>query len=805
MQASTILHEFGHNAWRRHGGDAFAPNCQPLYLSSMNYLYQLRGLLNDAGKPHLDLSRAIFAPAIDETALTDNAAWPVPYRIGWYAPLAGSYLEILGTPATRHCDGTPLLPTDAPTVRFDAISATGGIDWMGNGSFESGFALDVNFNGRTTKVDGVTPDILGSSDDWSQVLLNQVGARRSPGALYLDQLGNLSFGPLSLDAGRGDLGRGDLGRGDLGRGDLGRGDLGRGDLGRGDLGRGDLGRGDLGTLALGRGDLGRGDLGGGDLFQNDPNNPFGELDFETATDLARTPPNEFSACVIGVDCTQQSTPFHRVRLDWKLPNIGSVGSYNVYRAADDELLPNQDRVLVGQVVSVSGQIDYTLVDDDELIDGAFYTYYVVAIYTDGVQSDHSNPFTILAVNAPAAAVGDEYSTAEDTPLMVAAPGVLANDGDPDSGGPATITATLVSGASHGTVALQANGSFTYTPTANFNGSDAFTYQATVNGIDTNVATVAITVTSVNDVPTAAADSYSVAEDTPLTVAAPGVLGNDTDDEGPLSAVLVSGPAHGTLSLNANGSFTFTPAANYSGADGFTYRTSDGDAVSGVATVSITVTPVNDAPVAIADSYSVTQGSALNVAAPGVLANDSDIDGALSAWLVSGPSNGTITLNANGAFSYTPAATFYGSDSFVYRASDGTLSTSATVTITVNRQVYGFIGVQNLPPSGSKMFTRGSAIPLRWQFTLEGVVYNSVNANPQVVIVSSTGAVVYGGTPSDPGSSSFQPPTASNGYTWQFNWQTTGLAAGTYRIYVGSEQTGQIYPSAAFGPFEVRLK
>ena len=805
MQASTILHEFGHNAWRRHGGDAFAPNCQPLYLSSMNYLYQLRGLLDDLGKPHLDLSRAIFPPSIDETALSDGAAWPVPYRIGWYAPLAGSYLELFGTPATRHCDGTPLLPTDAPSIRIDAFSATGAIDWNANGSFESGFALDVNFNGRTIKVDGVTPDVLGGSNDWSQVLLNQVGARRSPGALYIDELGKLSFGPLSLDAGRGDLGRGDLGRGDLGRGDLGRGDLGRGDLGRGDLGRGDLGRGDLGSLALGRGDLGRGDLGGGDLFQNDPNNPFGELDFETATDLARTPPTEFTACVIGVNCTQQSTPLHRVRLDWKAPNEGNVASYNLYRATGDTLLPNQERVLVGQVTSVLGQIEYSAIDDDELVDGAFYTYYAVAIYGDGVQSDPSNVITIVAENAPASAGADDYSTAEDTPLVVGAPGVLANDGDPDSGGPASITATLVSGVSNGTLSLQADGSFSYTPTANHNGSDSFTYKATVNGVETNVATVTITVTPVNDEPTAGGDSYSVAEDTPLSVAAPGVLGNDADVEGPLSAVLVSGPAHGTLTLNANGSFTYTPAANYNGADGFTYRASDGEAASGVTAVAIAVTPVNDVPVAVADSYSLTQGGTLNVAAPGVLGNDSDIEGTLSAVLVSGPSNGTLTLNANGSFTYTPAGAFYGSDSFVYRANDGMASAPATVTIVVNRLVYGFIGVQNLPPAGSKTFNRGSAIPLKWQFTLSDVVFNSIDANPQVVIVSAAGAVIYAGTPSDPGSSSFQEPTAANGYTWQFNWQTTGLTAGTYRIFVGSQQTGQVYPSGAFGPWEVRLK
>ena len=102
----------------------------------------------------------------------------------------------------------------------------------------------------------------------------------------------LAVGPLSADVGKGDLGKGDLGKGDLGKGDLGKGDLGKGDLGKGDLGKGNLGK----------GDLGKGDLGGGDLFLGDPNSPGGELDAETAAAWGIVPPNEFTACVIGVDC-----------------------------------------------------------------------------------------------------------------------------------------------------------------------------------------------------------------------------------------------------------------------------------------------------------------------------------------------------------------------------------------------------------------------------------------------------------------------------------------------------------------------
>src|SRR5205814_1018358 len=146
---------------------------------------------------------------------------------------------------------------------------------------------------------------------------------------------------------------------------------------------------------------------------------------------------------------------------------------------------------------------------------------------------------------------------------------------------------------------------TYTPAANYNGPDFFTYRdSDPSGALSNVATVSLTVTAVNDAPAAAGDSYTTAEDTALTISAPGVLGNDTDVDGnTLTAVLVSGPAHGTLTLTAICSSTYTPAANYNGTDSFAYKANDGALNSNVATVSLTVTSVNDAPVAVNDSYS----------------------------------------------------------------------------------------------------------------------------------------------------------------------------------------------------------
>jgi len=293
--------------------------------------------------------------------------------------------------------------------------------------------------------------------------------------------------------------------------------------------------------------------------------------------------------------------------------------------------------------------------------------------------------TITPVNDAPVANNDNYSVNEDTPLVVVAPGVLANDTDPD--GPSA-TAVLVSGPSHASsFALNPDGSFNYTGTLNYNGPDSFTYQRSDGSLLSNVATVNITVNAVNDAPVANNDAYSTNEDTNLTVSAPGVLGNDTDVDSPsLTAVLVTGPAHAlSFSFNADGSFSYTPSLNYNGPDSFTYKANDGSLDSNVATVNLTVTAVNDAPVAVADNYSTSEDTNLTVAAPGVLANDSDVDSpSLTAVLVSGPSNAaSFGLNADGSFSYTPNPNFNGSDSFTYKANDGSLdSNTVTVSITV---------------------------------------------------------------------------------------------------------------------------
>ena len=275
--------------------------------------------------------------------------------------------------------------------------------------------------------------------------------------------------------------------------------------------------------------------------------------------------------------------------------------------------------------------------------------------------------SIAPVNDAPTAVNDVASTLEDTLLTVATPGVLSNDQDVD-GDP--MTAQLVSGPSHGTLTLNADGSYTYLPAPNYYGSDSFTYRVTDGVLTSANATVNITVTAVNDPPVATNDSYTTPEDTALTVpVGTGLLVNDTDPDGdPLTVVVspVTVPAHGTVTLNANGTFTYTPATNYNGPDSFTYRVSDGLLQSAPATVNINVTPVNDAPVAVNDSYTTAEDTALTITAPGLLANDTDVEGdplTVAALSVTAPANGTVVVNADGSFTYTPALNYFGTDSF----------------------------------------------------------------------------------------------------------------------------------------------
>jgi hypothetical protein len=210
------------------------------------------------------------------------------------------------------------------------------------------------------------------------------------------------------------------------------------------------------------------------------------------------------------------------------------------------------------------------------------------------------PFAIVAVGlmlatfaAPAARAGllvtannDAYTVRHDHALVVASPGVLANDSGIGR------TAAKLTNPAHGTVVMNTNGSFTYQPNARYVGSDAFTYEARILNLGillTDPATVTITVTN-GTTPVALSDTYAATTGVQLTVPAPGVLSNDSDADGDaLTAIKVTDSGSGSVNLASNGSFTFTSGGSFTGARTFTYRASDGIATSNLATVTINVT------------------------------------------------------------------------------------------------------------------------------------------------------------------------------------------------------------------------
>jgi large repetitive protein len=318
---------------------------------------------------------------------------------------------------------------------------------------------------------------------------------------------------------------------------------------------------------------------------------------------------------------------------------------------------------------VTGIVSGTIDRNASQVNGGIYNITVTA--SDGRGGTVSTSFTGTVTNPAPTATNDVATTNEDTPVAIP---VLSNDTDPD-GDPLIVTGAT---APNGTVSISPTGVLTYTPNANFNGTDTITYVISDGNGGTSTATVRVTVNPVNDPPVAVNDNAATNEDTPVTI---GVLGNDTDIEGDTLTVTSATSPNGTVLINPNGTITFTPAANFNGPTTITYTISDGNGGTSTATVAVTVNAVNDAPVANPSTATTPEDTPVNVP---VLANDTDVDGnPLTVTAASAP-NGTVTINPDGTVTYTPNRNFNGSDTITYTISDGQggFSTS-TVTVTVS--------------------------------------------------------------------------------------------------------------------------
>ncbi|MFD2529993.1 tandem-95 repeat protein, partial [Polaribacter marinaquae] len=354
--------------------------------------------------------------------------------------------------------------------------------------------------------------------------------------------------------------------------------------------------------------------------------------------------------------------------------------------------------------------------------------------------------TVTAVNDAPVAIADSNDTNEDTPLTVSAVnGILANDTDLEND-TLTVTALTINGNSEtvgapislteGVLQIESDGSYTFTPTANFNGDvPQVTYTAN-DGLNSVMSTLDIVVNPINDAPIAVLDTNTTNEDTPLTVtAANGLLTNDSDTENSSLSVTtftVNGTtyiagntvslAEGSLLINSDGSYTFTPIANFNGSlPQIAYTITDG-ANTANSTLDISVSPINDAPVATNDVTSTDPGVAVVIA---VLPNDTDIDGDVLnvSSIVTQPANGTVVINGDNTITYTPNPGFNkGSDSFEYQVCDTNgLCDSATVNITVPKSF--------LPPVANPDAESTSEDVTLTVDAVNGLLNNDTDSNP----------------------------------------------------------------------------
>jgi DNA/RNA endonuclease G (NUC1) len=279
--------------------------------------------------------------------------------------------------------------------------------------------------------------------------------------------------------------------------------------------------------------------------------------------------------------------------------------------------------------------------------------------------------TINPVNDPPTAAADSVTTDEDTPTSI---NVLANDGDADSD---PLNVTAVTQGAHGSVTNNGDGTVSYSPGPNYNGSDSFSYTVSDGHGGTASAAVIVTINPVNDAPVAANDSATTDEDTTATIT---VLTNDTDVDGDtVSVTSVGSPAHGTAALNPDGTINYAPAPNYNGSDSFTYTVGDGHGGTASATVSVTINPVNDPPVASDGGATTDEDTSVAITLAAA-----DVEGdALTFSVVSGPAHGSVSISGHTA-TYTPAPDYNGADSFTFKANDGQLdSNAASVNVQVN--------------------------------------------------------------------------------------------------------------------------
>lgn len=336
------------------------------------------------------------------------------------------------------------------------------------------------------------------------------------------------------------------------------------------------------------------------------------------------------------------------------------------------------------VLSQSGTFSY--LPDANFFGNDQFTYQ--ACDPEGLCGVGTATIVIHSVNDSPVANDDNFEMLEDGILNS---DISQNDFDVDGD---LLSYSIVSLPVSGNLILHPNGQFTYTPIPDFHGTVTFSYLACDPHGACDQALVTIVVLPVNDAPVASGETYTMNEDTVLNGT---VAGNDYDVDGdPLTYSVLQGPAQGIFSLQANGSFTFTPPLNYHGLVNVTYTVCDPHGACDQAILSITVLPVNDSPVVNGETFSVL----LNTPISGNLAaNDFDVDGdVLTYTLVAAPESGQLVVQPNGLFTFTPDEDVFGTLTAIYSACDPS-NACGTATLTLN-----VLLVNSTPVASDEVFT-----------------------------------------------------------------------------------------------------
>jgi len=779
-RASTTFHELGHTLGLFHGGPettttgaTWQPgaviwgspstatlveaNCKPNYLSSMSYLFQIHGLFDNADQIHLDYS-STARDGLNEASLSDGALLPGPtgvepaYQTAWFAPSTSPLAFTLGVPAAkRYCSGARFgeVPP-APMARVHPEFATDGIDWDGDGVDAGATDHDANFD------NALTP--LGGFSDWTNIRLNQTGAvvtgvtAGSAEGVFFDNSGTANgvfFDNSGVFFDNSGVWFDNSGVWFDNAGGV--------FFDNSGVFFDNSGQTPNGVFFDNSGvwfDNAGGvwfDNAGGVFFDNaggvffDQSGVFFdnaggvffdnsgvEMTFEDSLSFGRGRPHKAATCVIDETTGKPVNPadgricstaapfdpdYHSIEVQFEQLQVGGISAYEIQRMSTEALAATLDAGFATAGTVAAHLVTFT--DPAELANGVVYTYRVRGLSDDEFgNSGWSRSVSETAVNTPPVAVADDYgNVAGGSTLTVTAPGVLANDTlDVDSPATSRSVFRVVTGPVHGTLALSADGAFTYTAFAGYAGPDSFTYEA---------------------------------------------------DNGPWSG---------------DPSRRLSPPSN-------------------VATVNITVT--NQAPTCALTATMLVSSSM--VLTPSCTDPNGDTPTISGPTVVTG--GGSITSSTSSSFTYAAPSTA-GTATLTYNVSDGVNGAvigNATITI-VLPPPYGFVNVQNLPPPASKTHKTGSTIPMKWQWTRDGVVVNTANQATVRAYACSTPTLSPGTligvpfTPAQPGSgNSFAYTTSSN--TWTFNlklWYSnagvlTNLPIGTYVVQVQNSITQQVDP------------